>query len=45
MEFPTLTCLKDRVPAKRFFHPMGFHAWDKLNNQYQGTSPASYLGS
>ena len=28
--------LQDRVPAKRFFHPLGFHAWDKLNNQYQG---------
>ena len=27
---------EDRVPAKRFFHPLGFHAWDKLNNQYQG---------
>jgi len=33
---------KDRVPAKRFFHPLGFHAWDKLNNQYQVTS-ISYL--
>lgn len=34
--------LEDRVPAKRFFHPLGFHNWDKLNNQYQVTS-VSYL--
>ena len=33
---PASSLFKDRVPAKRFFHPLGFHAWDKLNNQYQG---------
>jgi len=33
---------RDRVAAKRFFHPLGFHGWDALNNQYQVTS-ISYL--
>jgi hypothetical protein len=29
---------RDRVPSKKFFSPQGFHYWDELNSQYQGSS-------
>jgi hypothetical protein len=28
---------RDRVPSKKFFSPQGFHYWDELNSQYQGS--------